>query len=95
MRYPYAALAILLTAAVLVCMGQNIGSVTVSYVTMRFTLLLSVLVVLAYVLGMFTDGSSPPPPAARRAWSPPSCASSRKRLLSPMNGSTMRFSWPV
>ncbi|QAA77179.1 MAG: hypothetical protein BIP78_1413 [Candidatus Bipolaricaulis sibiricus] len=57
MRYLYAALAILLTAAVLVFIGQNIGEVTVSYVTMRFTLPLSVLVVLAYVLGMFTGGS--------------------------------------
>lgn len=57
MRYLYAMLVILLTAAVLVFIGQNIGSVTVSYVTMRFTLPLSVLVVLVYVLGMFTGGS--------------------------------------
>jgi len=58
-RYLYAMLVILLTAAVLVFIGQNIGSVTVSYVTMRFTLPLSVLVALVYVLGMFTGGSLP------------------------------------
>lgn len=57
MRYLFTVLVFLLTAAVLVFMGQNIGSVTVSLVTMRFTLPLSVLVVLVYVLGMFTGGS--------------------------------------
>ena len=57
MRHLYAMFVILLTAAVLVFMGQNIGSVTVSLVTMRFTLPVSVLVVLVYVLGMFTGGS--------------------------------------
>lgn len=57
MRHLYAMLALLLTAAVLVFIGQNMEAVTVSFVTMRFTLPLSILVVLVYVLGMFTGGS--------------------------------------
>lgn len=57
MWYLYAMLVILLTASVLVFIGQNIGSVTVSFATMRYTLPLSILAVLVYVLGMFTGGS--------------------------------------
>lgn len=57
MRYLYGAVILLLTVAVLVFMGQNINSVSVSFLTLRLTMPLFLLVVLAYVLGMVTGGS--------------------------------------
>ncbi len=57
MRYLYGAVIVLLTVAVLVFMGQNINSVSVSFLTLRLTMPLFLVVVLAYVLGMVTGGS--------------------------------------
>lgn len=57
MRYVYLALIILLTAVVLVFTGQNLSQVTVSFLSMRATLPLSLLVIVAYVFGMFTGSS--------------------------------------
>ncbi len=57
MRYLYGAVILLLTVAVLVFMGQNINSVSVSFLALRLTMPLFLLVVLAYVLGMVTGGS--------------------------------------
>jgi|WetSurMetagenome_2_1015567.scaffolds.fasta_scaffold2279734_1 lipopolysaccharide assembly protein A len=57
MRYLYLALIILLTALVLVFTGQNLQLVTVSFLNMRGTLPLSILVLAVYVFGMFTGGS--------------------------------------
>lgn len=57
MRYLYGAVVFLLTVAMLVFMGQNINSVTISFLTLRFTMPLFLVVVLTYVLGMVTGGS--------------------------------------
>lgn len=57
MRYFYAALIVLITVAVLVLMGQNIQSVTVSFLTIRITMPLFLLKVVVYFLGMVSGGS--------------------------------------
>ena len=57
MRYFYAGLIVLITAAVLVLMGQNLGSVTVSFFTVQITMPLFLLKVLIYFLGMVSGGS--------------------------------------
>jgi lipopolysaccharide assembly protein A len=56
MRYVYIALIVIVTAIVLVFKIQNLDSVTVSFLTVSITLPVSVLIVLIYVLGMFTGG---------------------------------------
>lgn len=56
MRYVYMALIAILTATVLLFKFQNLESVTVSLLTASVTLPVSVLVLLIYVLGMFTGG---------------------------------------
>lgn len=57
MRYLYGILIILVTIAVLIFMAQNLQSVTVSFLAMRITLPLFILVLLVYILGMSTGSS--------------------------------------
>jgi lipopolysaccharide assembly protein A len=56
MRFVYIALIVAFTALVLLFKFQNLDMVTVSLFSASFTLPLSVLVVLIYLLGMFTGG---------------------------------------
>jgi len=55
-RYLYIALIVILAGIVLLFKIQNMESVTVSLFSMSVTLPTSVLVLLVYVLGMFTGG---------------------------------------
>ncbi|MEJ8816235.1 DUF1049 domain-containing protein [Variovorax ureilyticus] len=55
-RYLYIALIVILAGIVLTFKVQNMASVTVSLFSMSATLPTSVLVLLVYVLGMFTGG---------------------------------------
>ncbi len=57
MRYLYIALIVVLTALVLVFTVQNLGTVTVAFLTASVTLPLSILVILVYLLGMVTGGA--------------------------------------
>jgi uncharacterized integral membrane protein len=57
MRYVYLALIVLLTALVLVFTVQNLGTVSVAFLTARITLPVSILVILVYLLGMVTGGA--------------------------------------
>jgi len=54
MRYISIALIVLFTVAVVLFVGQNLESVTVSFFSLRLTLRLALLIILVYVLGMFT-----------------------------------------
>ena len=56
MKYVYIALIVALTALVLLFKLQNLQMVTVSLLSASFTLPVSVLLVLIYVLGMLTGG---------------------------------------
>ncbi len=56
MRYVYIALIVALTALVLAFKVQNLQSVTVSLLSASFTLPVSVMLFLVYVLGMLTGG---------------------------------------
>ena len=56
MRYVYIALIAALTALVLLFKIQNLQMVTVSLLSASFTLPVSLLLVLIYVLGMLTGG---------------------------------------
>jgi putative membrane protein len=56
LRYVYIALIVVLTASVLLFKLQNLQQVTVSFLSASFTLPVSVLLVLIYVLGMLTGG---------------------------------------
>ena len=56
MRYVYMALIAALTGFVILFKVQNFESATVSLFSMSVTLPVSVLVMLIYVLGMFTGG---------------------------------------
>lgn len=55
-RYLYIALIVIFAGVVLLFKVQNMESVTVSLFSMSVTLPTSVLVLLVYVLGMFTGG---------------------------------------
>jgi len=55
-RYLYIALIVIFAGVVLLFKIQNLESVTVSLLSMSVTLPSSVLVLLVYVLGMFTGG---------------------------------------
>jgi putative membrane protein len=55
-RYVYIALIVALTALVLLFKLQNLQMVTVSFLSTSFTLPVSLLLILVYVLGMFTGG---------------------------------------
>jgi uncharacterized integral membrane protein len=57
MRYVYMILIVLFTAIVVIFKIQNSNTVTLSFVSMKATLPVSVLVILVYVLGMLTGGS--------------------------------------
>jgi uncharacterized integral membrane protein len=57
MRILYATLVVVVTALVLLFMLQNLGSVTVSFLTMSATMPLSILAILLYVLGMLTGSA--------------------------------------
>jgi lipopolysaccharide assembly protein A len=55
-RFVYIALIVAFTAIVLLFQFQNLETVTVSLFSARFSLPVSVLIILVYVLGMFTGG---------------------------------------
>lgn len=55
-RYVYIALIVILAGIVLLFKVQNTASVTVSLFSMQTTMPTSVMVILIYVLGMFTGG---------------------------------------
>lgn len=57
MRYVYIALIVALTAVVLLFKLQNLETVTVSFLSLSFTLPVSLLLILVYVLGMVSGGS--------------------------------------
>jgi uncharacterized integral membrane protein len=57
MRFVYIALIVLFTAIVALFKFQNLETVTVSLLSASFTLPVSVLVFLVYILGMLTGGS--------------------------------------
>ena len=57
MRYMYITLITLLTVVVLVFTFQNLGAVTVQFLTLRLTLPLSVLIIMVYFLGLLTGGA--------------------------------------
>jgi uncharacterized integral membrane protein len=57
MRYVHIAIIVLLTALVLSFKLQNLQSVTLQFFSFGLTLPVTVLVVLIYVLGMFTGGA--------------------------------------
>jgi lipopolysaccharide assembly protein A len=56
MRYVYMALTLLVTTLIVVFAFENLASVTVSFFSIRITMPLSLLILLVYVLGMFTGG---------------------------------------
>jgi len=56
MRYVYLALIVALTVVLLLFKFQNLERVTVSFLSASVTLPVSILVLLTYVLGMFTGG---------------------------------------
>lgn len=56
MRFVYIALIVAFTALVLLFKFQNLDMVTVSLFSASFSLPVSVLVLLIYLLGMFTGG---------------------------------------
>ena len=56
MRYVYITLIVVSTALVLLFKLQNLEQVTVSLLSARFTMPVSVLLVLVYALGMLTGG---------------------------------------
>ncbi len=55
-RYLYIALIVIFAGIVLLFKIQNMDSVTVSLLSMSITLPTSVMVLLVYILGMFTGG---------------------------------------
>ncbi len=57
MRYVYGTFVAVLAILVLILMVQNLQSVTVAFLTMRLTLPVFFLVLVTYVLGMFTGSS--------------------------------------
>jgi len=65
MRYLYMLLVALFTLLVIVFMGQNLQSATVSFFSWSVTLPVSIVALLCYVLGMFTGGFLL---SALRAW---------------------------
>lgn len=57
MRYVYMTLIALFTAIIVIFKIQNFDTVTLSFLSMKATLPVSVLVILVYLLGMLTGGS--------------------------------------
>jgi putative membrane protein len=56
MRYLYITLIVLFTAVILIFMFQNLEVVSVSLFSAGVTLPVSLLVLVSYILGMFTGG---------------------------------------
>jgi uncharacterized integral membrane protein len=56
MRYIYVALILLATSGVLVLTFQNLDVVTVAFLSVGLTLPTSLMVIVVYLLGMFTGG---------------------------------------
>jgi uncharacterized integral membrane protein len=56
MRYVYMLLIALIAGIMLLFKVQNLDTVTVTLLSMNFSMPVSILVVLIYVLGMFTGG---------------------------------------
>jgi len=56
MRYVYIALIAALAATVLLFKVQNLETATVNFLSLTFTMPVAVLVLVIYVLGMFTGG---------------------------------------
>lgn len=56
MRYAYMALIVILAGIVILFKVQNFDSATVTLFSMSFTMPVSILVLVIYVLGMFTGG---------------------------------------
>jgi lipopolysaccharide assembly protein A len=56
MRYVYFALIAALAATVLLFKVQNMETATVNFLSLTFTMPIAVLVLVIYVLGMFTGG---------------------------------------
>ncbi|MDP1672718.1 MAG: LapA family protein [Burkholderiales bacterium] len=56
MRYLYWSLIILFTAAIILFNLQNLDSVTITFLNIKATLPLALLVIAVYVLGMTTGG---------------------------------------
>ena len=56
MRYVYIGLIVVFTAIVVLFKFQNLESATITLLGMSFTMPLSILVALVYILGMFTGG---------------------------------------
>jgi uncharacterized integral membrane protein len=56
MRYVYTGLIALLAVAVLVFSLQNLGQVTIFFLTMSATLPVALVVILVYIMGMATGG---------------------------------------
>ncbi len=57
MRYVHIAIIVLLTFLVLSFKFQNLQSVTLQFFSLDMTMPVTLLIVLVYVLGMFTGGS--------------------------------------
>lgn len=58
MRWIHTAVIVVLIAVMLIFAIQNLQSVTVSFLNLKLSSPLAVLVLLVYVLGMFTGGSA-------------------------------------
>ena len=58
MRWIHTAVIVVLIAGTLIFAIQNLQDVTVSFLTLKMSAPLAVLVMLVYVLGMFTGGSA-------------------------------------
>jgi len=56
MRYVYMVLIALIAGIVLLFKVQNLDTVTVTLLSMNFSMPVSILVLLIYVMGMFTGG---------------------------------------
>jgi lipopolysaccharide assembly protein A len=56
-RYFYISLAVILTIIILLFTFQNIGNVSIEFLSMSITLPISLLVIGVYILGMLTGGS--------------------------------------
>ncbi|MCA1791190.1 MAG: DUF1049 domain-containing protein [Thioalkalivibrio sp.] len=56
MRYLHIALIVLFVAVIALFMLQNLDAATVSFLAVRLTMPLAVLIFLVYVLGMLTGG---------------------------------------
>jgi lipopolysaccharide assembly protein A len=57
MRFVYIGLIVLVTAVLLLFKFQNLTSVTVQFLSMSYTMPMTVLIILVYLLGMFTGGT--------------------------------------